>query len=240
VDLRADLWASAVLTYHCISGAVPFDGETFGAVAIAVTQGQFAPPFAQYGVGSPALDAWFNKALARDLNARFTSAEELSEAFAQATGAWQGATNATGSGHALSGTAVAATLGTNPGQAAPTFNGVANTMARGGPRGVVLAAGSLAALAVLVGVGVVVLKTREPPPTPIAATVTAATAATPLPSSNRPAMPSATQTEPGAPQPPPTVSAPAPSTKPVVPPPRKPKPVTPPVSPPSSRPDRGF
>ncbi len=236
VDLRADLWASAVLAYHCITGGVPFDGETFGAVAIAVTLAEFTPPFARHGVGSAALDAWFAKALARDLNARFASAEEFSEAFSQASDGWRGATNATGSGHALTGAAAAAALGTNPGQPAPTFNGVATTMARGRPRGGLVAAGSLAALFVLVGAGLVLLKTHEVPPTPIAATVTPHVGATPLPPATVPAASSATQAEP---TPPPAVSAPAPSAKRIAPPPRQNRPVTPPPAP-ASRPDRGF
>jgi serine/threonine-protein kinase len=237
VDLRADLWATAVLAYHCISGGVPFDGETFGAVAIAVTQAQFTPPFVHYGVGSPALDAWFNKALARDLNARFGSADELSEAFAHAAGAWHGASDSSGSGHALSAAAAAATLGTHPGRPAPTFTGVTNTLARGSQRSLLVVAGS-AVVAVALGVaGLVMFKTREPAPTPIAAAPTTGTAA-PLPSTPPPSTPPPPPTATRAEPPPPVTSTPAPSAKPPAVPPRRNRPVVPPVPP--SRPDRGF
>lgn len=242
VDLRADLWATAVLAYHCLTGAVPFDGETFGAVAIAVTQGQFAPPFAHYGVGSPGLDAWFARALARDLDARFRSAEELAESFAQLAGGWAGSALATGSGPGLP--AAAATLGTSPGVPAPTFNGVASTLAKSGPRPLVVAAGSLATVGVLLAGALIFWKTREPAPTPIAASATNAVTLSPSSSHVPPVAPSATQAEP-PPAPPPTVTAPAsapsPSVQPPSAPPKRPKPLPPPPkgSPPT-HPDRGF
>jgi serine/threonine protein kinase len=84
VDARADLWALAVVAYQCVTGSLPFAGETFGAIAVAVAQGDFAAPFRVRGCGSPALDAWFERALARDRDQRFTSAHELARAFARA------------------------------------------------------------------------------------------------------------------------------------------------------------
>jgi eukaryotic-like serine/threonine-protein kinase len=244
VDLRADLWATAVLAYHCLTGAVPFDGETFGAVAIAVTQGQFAPPYAQYGAGSPELDGWFGRALARDLNARFTSADELSDSFAQLAGGWSGAAGATGSGPRLA--APAATLGTSPGIVpAPTFNGVANTSGAGGMKkqshALLIAFGALGAAGVLLAAALLFWKAREPVSTPISASATGSVTAAALPIAPPPAPPSATQSEP-PPAPPPSASAPVtPSAKaPPAPTPRKQKPVTPPPSHTPTRPDRGF
>jgi serine/threonine-protein kinase len=243
VDLRTDLWAVAVLAYHCLLGKVPFDGETFGAVAIAVTNGQFPPVYATYGIGSPALDAWFARALDRDLNARFRSADELSDAFARASGGSAASPRVTGSGQLP---AQAATWGTSPAQALPTFNGVVNTVAGSPHRQLyAVAAGTTLALGAAIAVGAWLLKGHEPAPPPIAGTVSAVTApsATASPTTAVSAVASAPGTNPAAAPPPtpPTLTAAAPAISTVGQ--HKPKTLprttaTPP--PPQSHPDRGF
>jgi eukaryotic-like serine/threonine-protein kinase len=82
VDARSDLWAVGVVAYQCLTGRVPFDGETFAGIALAIASGQYPPPFATWGAGSPELDAWFARALSRDLGVRFASAREMVDAFA--------------------------------------------------------------------------------------------------------------------------------------------------------------
>jgi serine/threonine protein kinase len=248
VDLRADLWATSVLAYHCLTGGVPFDGETFGAVAIAVTQGQFPPPYAQYGVGSPALDAWFARALARDINARFQTSEELAESFAQAAGGWSGSSHQTGSGMAAPGGAL------QPFAAlpAPTFTGVANTNGvptiQVNPRHrsalVVLIASAFGA--VLLGGGLLVWKMREAPVSPpIAGTVTTVAVVPPSATTAPPPSPASAKPLDATPPVPPVASAPPAPTTPPTPPVATGKPRTkprPPVAPPptSKGPDRGF
>jgi|HubBroStandDraft_1064217.scaffolds.fasta_scaffold01769_8 serine/threonine protein kinase len=81
VDARADLWSLAVVAYRCLTGELPFEGETFAAVCIAIDRGDFAPP-STFRPGLPiALDAWFRKALSRNPKNRFASAGEMVEAF---------------------------------------------------------------------------------------------------------------------------------------------------------------
>jgi serine/threonine-protein kinase len=81
LDRRTDLWATAVLVYRCLTGAFPFEGESFPSVCLSVSKGKFAPPSA-VNSGLPAcLDGWFKKAFHKSLDARFTSAAEMSEAF---------------------------------------------------------------------------------------------------------------------------------------------------------------
>ncbi len=84
VDARCDLWALGVVAYECLTGEVPFTGETFGGVAISIVHDSLKLPYAHRGVGSPALDAWFARALAKDASARFASAREAADAFAAA------------------------------------------------------------------------------------------------------------------------------------------------------------
>jgi serine/threonine-protein kinase len=138
VDPRSDLWAVGVVAYQCLTGTVPFDGETFAAIAVAIASGQFPPPFAHRGIGSPDLDTWFAHALARDPNQRFASAREMAMAFASV--ASSGSMRPPQIGDAPGGTSTSPSWGeTNPprghfAQTAPpkTFTGVTAT---GGPGG---------------------------------------------------------------------------------------------------------
>jgi serine/threonine-protein kinase len=80
VDHRADLWALAVVTYHALTGQLPFTGETLGALSVAVHAGVFTPPSAHRPEISPEVDAWMARALARAPEERFGSAKEMAGA----------------------------------------------------------------------------------------------------------------------------------------------------------------
>lgn len=84
VDHRADLWALAVVTYQMLTGERPFVGGTPGAVYVQINNGTYGNPSALRSELSPLVDEWFKIALNRDLEVRFSSAEEMSEAFRQA------------------------------------------------------------------------------------------------------------------------------------------------------------
>jgi serine/threonine protein kinase len=84
VDRRADLWSLAVVVYGCLTGKLPFEGETFPAICVAVHEGVFEKPSRLRRALPLALDAWFAKAFHRDLEARFASAAEMAAAFASA------------------------------------------------------------------------------------------------------------------------------------------------------------
>jgi eukaryotic-like serine/threonine-protein kinase len=87
VDARADVWSLGVVVFEALTGVKPFDGATVGAIALAVHTTSpkvtdFAPEL------SPAVDAWFARACARDPNERFSGAREAAVAFVEAiTGA---------------------------------------------------------------------------------------------------------------------------------------------------------
>lgn len=80
VDARADLYAVGVILYQCVSGQLPFEAETFNDLLFKIVL-EPAPPVLAY---APQLDPRFaaivEKAMARDANARYQTAEELSDA----------------------------------------------------------------------------------------------------------------------------------------------------------------
>ena len=43
-DRYSDLWALAVIAYEVLTGEAPFDGETLGALCIAISKGVYHPP----------------------------------------------------------------------------------------------------------------------------------------------------------------------------------------------------
>ncbi|MGH7439401.1 MAG: serine/threonine-protein kinase, partial [Polyangiaceae bacterium] len=81
-----DLWALGVMAYRALTGALPFDGETFGALCAAVSLGKFQMPRELRPELPEALDSWFLRALAAEPEKRFGSARELADSFVQATG----------------------------------------------------------------------------------------------------------------------------------------------------------
>jgi eukaryotic-like serine/threonine-protein kinase len=76
-DARADRWALAVLAYHCLTGRLPFHGETLPALSIAICKGECPPPSSH---GLPAsLDPWFSRAFAPEPSERFDSVLAMAE-----------------------------------------------------------------------------------------------------------------------------------------------------------------
>jgi serine/threonine-protein kinase len=86
VDARADLWSLSVLAYECLTGALPFPGDTVGAVAIRADRGAFTPPSELRSGLPPSVDAFFVRAFARSADERPGTARTLAEAFAAAVG----------------------------------------------------------------------------------------------------------------------------------------------------------
>lgn len=88
VDQRADLWALGCMTYECLTGRPVWNTDqgvamTFAAIAAA----QLPIPSKMRPDLPPSFDAWFKKALDRDVNKRFQTAKELADELARALGA---------------------------------------------------------------------------------------------------------------------------------------------------------
>jgi serine/threonine protein kinase len=81
VDLRSDLWSTAVVAYRCLTGKLPFEGDNFGTMCISVHDGSFPPPSSLDPSLPRDLDAWFEKALSVDRESRFQSANEMANSY---------------------------------------------------------------------------------------------------------------------------------------------------------------
>ncbi len=80
-DPQSDLWSLAVVAYRCLTGDLPFEGESVGAVAIAIDKAAYRPVTERFPSLPKRLDEWFQRAFARLPAARFASAKELAVAF---------------------------------------------------------------------------------------------------------------------------------------------------------------
>ena len=86
VDHRSDLWAVGVITFRCMTGRLPFEGESVGDVLVKLCTGPIPAP-SEFVPDLPAeFDAWMARVLTRDLQVRFSSAAELGEALGAVCG----------------------------------------------------------------------------------------------------------------------------------------------------------
>ena len=87
VDFRSDLWSVGVITFRCIVGSLPFDGEAVGDLLVKLCTAPIPVPshIAPEAV-PPGFDAWFTKALSREPEGRYGTALELAEALGAVCG----------------------------------------------------------------------------------------------------------------------------------------------------------
>jgi len=79
IDLRADIWSLGVVVFELVTGLRPFDGESFGALTLAI-HGPLPPPSSVDPSLPPALDAWFARSCAVSPADRFATVKDASRA----------------------------------------------------------------------------------------------------------------------------------------------------------------
>jgi serine/threonine protein kinase len=82
VDRRADIWALGVILFRSISGTYPFEGSTSISLALAILTQRPRDLRTVVPDLPPELIATIGKALAPDLEARYSTARDLAEALA--------------------------------------------------------------------------------------------------------------------------------------------------------------
>src|SRR3981081_1684532 len=79
VDHRSDLWSLGVIAFECMIGRRPFAGRALGELLIQI----FVTPIPRPSLLSAVpdgFDEWFARAAERDVDRRFQSAREMSDA----------------------------------------------------------------------------------------------------------------------------------------------------------------
>jgi serine/threonine-protein kinase len=85
-DWRSDLWSLGIIVFQCLTGRPPFESEALGELMGLILYEELPRPSARNPELPATLDAWWERAAARDREHRFQSAKELADALGHALG----------------------------------------------------------------------------------------------------------------------------------------------------------
>lgn len=78
VDHRSDIWSFGAIACECLTGRRVFDGDSLGALFHSICMAPMPVP-SQQGTVPAGFDAWFERAVTRDREARYQSIQEASD-----------------------------------------------------------------------------------------------------------------------------------------------------------------
>lgn len=84
LDFRTDLWSLGVVAYVAMTGKRPFRGDTLAKLFDAITRKKIPKPSRRRPELPASVDAWFERAVAREVKERFRTAHEMASAFERA------------------------------------------------------------------------------------------------------------------------------------------------------------
>jgi len=79
LDHRTDIWAIGVITYECLTGVRPFQGESMGDLILRICTRPIPVP-SEVAPVPRGFDEWFAKACCRDLTERFPNVRQMTDA----------------------------------------------------------------------------------------------------------------------------------------------------------------
>lgn len=78
LDQRTDLWSLAVIAFECLTGELPFRGESMGDIVVQICTARPTLP-SELAAVPPGFDEWFVKGTSKDPSGRFATAREMAE-----------------------------------------------------------------------------------------------------------------------------------------------------------------
>ncbi|MFD7534040.1 protein kinase [Streptomyces sp. NPDC059819] len=138
VDARSDLYSVGIMLFQLLTGRIPFDADSPLAIAYAHVQEEPVAPSSVNRSITPAMDALVARALKKNPNERFPSAQAMYDEIHRIASAGQtgGAPVITGGAPPVSGAGLGATVFPPlDSQAAPGFQGGVQTPYQPGPYG---------------------------------------------------------------------------------------------------------